>query len=234
MDADAEGAASRTEAVDSTEGPSRRPSIGSEETGSEEVPPPPPQAPRARPCPHYGIETRVVAPCCGATVCCRKCHDADPTLCGTPMDPKAVETMVCASCGGRVPHGPRCGDCGARSATYACDICKLLDNSMIPTYHCPYCNVCRRGHGLGIDFHHCMTCNMCVNLDELPTHACSTVQTDCAKCQGSLFNTSEGTRVLDCGHAVHARCVPIDAPCSQCARGAGPLVDDAKKRRPNP
>ena len=205
---------------------------------------PPPTPPTPPPCPYYGITTRVRAPCCGATVCCRRCHDESPETCGRPMDQSRVEAMLCGACGEWSPVGPHCGYCGTKSAAYHCGVCKLLDSSLAPTYHCPFCNVCRRGHGLGIDFHHCMACNMCVNLSQLENHYCSgaanvgATTPTCGLCTKSLFGSSDHVDVLPCGHPAHRGCAAaaveaIPPPsCALCA--ASGLVKHSAPWRNNP
>jgi len=168
-------------------------------------------------CPYYGHRgVSLVAACCGARVCCRRCHD-DRRTCPRSMDAKAVSLMVCAKCGLEQPVGADCRGCDRRVASYYCHCCRHLDDTGAPTYHCPYCNVCRRGHGLGIDYAHCMTCNHCVLLSSFPTHFCSAEQT-CAVCANKLFASTDHVITLDCGHPKHAACPA--APCLICARAA--------------
>lgn len=131
----------------------------------------PAAAPHLEPCPHYGHTTRVVAPCCGALVCCRRCHDARG-ICPLPMDARAVTTMRCSRCDLDQPLSEACITCRAKSANYMCDVCNLLDDTHAPIYHCPYCNLCRRGFGLGVDHMHCMNCNLCVTIENIRTHPC--------------------------------------------------------------
>lgn len=131
----------------------------------------PAAAPHLEPCPHYGHITRIVAPCCGALVCCRRCHDARG-ICPLPMDARAVTAMRCSRCGLDQPLSEACINCRAKSANYMCDVCNLLDDTHTPIYHCPYCNLCRRGFGLGVDHMHCMNCNLCVTIENIRTHPC--------------------------------------------------------------
>ena len=197
--------------------------------GANPPPPPPATPPKPMaPCPHYGHTTRVRAPCCGATVCCRKCHDA--AGCGKAMESAKVAQMLCGACGVWGPVGGVCGGCGTKAAAYHCGVCKLFDSSMIPTYHCPFCNVCRRGHGLGIDFHHCMKCNMCVSLANLDTHVCAGAagrgggaSPSCSLSGESLFHSTDTIACLPCGHpalasAIAAAVSAIPPPsCRLCA-----------------
>ena len=160
------------------------------------------------------------------------------------MDQSRVEAMRCGACGEWSPVGSHCGYCGTKSAAYHCGICKLLDSSLAPTYHCPFCNVCRRGHGLGIDFHHCMACNMCVNLSQLENHYCSgaanvgATTPTCGLCTKSLFGSSDHVDVLPCGHPAHRGCAAaaveaIPPPsCALCA--ASGLVKHSAPWRNNP
>lgn len=122
-------------------------------------------------CPHYGHSTRLVAPCCGALVCCRRCHD-QAAVCPIAMDQRAVTSMRCAACGLDQPIAEICSNCAIPVAAYFCDICKLLVDTNEPVYHCPYCNICRRGFGLGVDHMHCMDCNLCVTMENMSTHPC--------------------------------------------------------------
>jgi iron-sulfur cluster repair protein YtfE (RIC family) len=179
------------------------------------APPPPPR----RRCPRHGHAARIAAPCCGALVCCRRCHDARPGECGQAMDARRVTDMVCAECGVRGPVGRRCASCAVPQASYYCGHCKHFDDSGAHTFHCPFCDVCRRGHGLGVDFHHCMRCNMCVDITQIATHVCTGAGQACGACGGDLAATPDRVVVLGCGHPAHARCAAAAPPdrCLVCA-----------------
>lgn len=122
-------------------------------------------------CPRYGHTTLVVAPCCGVLVCCRHCHD-EAKVCPVNMNSRAVSKMRCSSCETDQPLRESCFRCNSKISKYFCDVCKLIDDTEEPVYHCPYCNLCRRGFGLGVDHMHCMKCNLCVTLENMSTHPC--------------------------------------------------------------
>lgn len=170
-------------------------------------------------CPYYAHAAKVVAPCCGQLVCCRRCHDRQE-VCPVAMDARAVVTMRCDHCALDQPLAQTCVGCGARVAAYFCDVCKLLDSTRVPTFHCPYCNICRRGHGLGVDYHHCMSCNMCIALDHLFTHPCDRqdqTHRTCAVCSADVFKSFDHVTLLPCGHPKHANCqFQPDQVCAHC------------------
>jgi hypothetical protein len=51
-------------------------------------------------CARAARRCQVVAPCCGHTYACQKCHDAEEDH---ALDPAAVATMRCMACGLRQP-----------------------------------------------------------------------------------------------------------------------------------
>ena len=182
-------------------------------------------------CPHYARNCRLIAPCCMQAVSCRICHDEGST-CGQAMERRHVTTMECMLCGTRGPIGAACTTCGERMASYYCDVCKLLDNSGRPVYHCPLCNVCRVGEGLGVDFQHCMKCNTCVPFERPggPKHVCRGRATDesCSICLEGLFNSTDAVRELPCGHMLHQSCFEeytrSNYGCPICRKSVGDMT----------
>lgn len=79
-------------------------------------------------CTHYQKKCNVVAPCCGAEVACRLCHDEKMT-CDQEMDRYRVTEMVCQACGKRQPCAQHCSDCGLKMARYFCSVCNLFDDT---------------------------------------------------------------------------------------------------------
>ncbi|KAJ8602952.1 hypothetical protein CTAYLR_001543 [Chrysophaeum taylorii] len=177
--------------------------------------------PAAGQCPYYGHATRIVAPCCGALVCCKRCHDAE-RQCPAKMDARRVTAMRCAACGADQPLAETCAYCATKVATYFCDLCKLLDSTNTPTFHCPFCMCCRRGNGLGVDYVHCMACNHCVSIEHISSHFCQAdTATTCAICRRTLFASFEHVDLLPCGHPKHGDCyLQPHVACAHCAAAA--------------
>jgi zinc finger protein-like protein len=78
-------------------------------------------------CKHYKAGCVLIAPCCGAEVTCRLCHD-EAGVCGTAFDRYAVREMRCSLCNMRQPVAQRCNHCKASMARYYCSICHLFDD----------------------------------------------------------------------------------------------------------
>ena len=184
-------------------------------------------------CEHYVRGCSLVVECCGkdgAEVVCKRCHDDNISRPCFPskMEAIAVRKMVCLTCGERQPVAQNCQSCHTQMASYYCSICKVFDDDASPAagsaawdptapneksehiYHCPYCNICRRGKGLGIDYWHCMRCNACFHMSLRETHKCqvqNTLDSACPICQDNLFESTESVVPLECGHALHSRCM---------------------------
>jgi zinc finger-like protein len=78
-------------------------------------------------CKHYRAACALVAPCCGAVVACRLCHD-EAGECGVAFDQYAVREMRCNLCDTLQLVAQRCSKCKASMARYYCSICHLFDD----------------------------------------------------------------------------------------------------------
>ena len=85
-------------------------------------------ATKAGACRHYEKNCHLVAPCCGAVVACRLCHDEART-CSKEMDRYKVTEMVCKVCGKKQACGQQCVECQAVMARYYCGVCHLFDDT---------------------------------------------------------------------------------------------------------
>uniref|UniRef100_A0A7S3JTZ2 CHY-type domain-containing protein n=1 Tax=Aureoumbra lagunensis TaxID=44058 RepID=A0A7S3JTZ2_9STRA len=170
-------------------------------------------------CPSFGWRAaHLIAPCCQKPICCNRCHN-ESNECDT-LDRTAIHSMICARCAFEQPLAAVCIACHSRVADYFCDVCRHLDSTGTPLYHCPYCNICREGHGLGIDYHHCMECNLCVLLEHKDTHYCvqsSCQRIACAICNLPFFHSREHVDLLPCDHPKHSACC---GSCTICATNA--------------
>lgn len=90
---------------------------------------------------------------------------------------------------------------------YFCDICKFYDDDTEKlVYHCKDCGICRVGGKE--NFFHCVKCGSCYSVALRDNHQCveNSMRQNCPICYEYLFDSLQGTRVLNCGHTMHMEC----------------------------
>jgi len=188
--------------------------------------------PDALGCKHYYVGCKIRAACCGKFYVCRLCHDEIDS--SHKIDRFATEEMMCMHCGTVQPIAQNCNNtaCGKQLARYYCAHCKFHDDTPNKNiYHCPDCGLCRVGKGIGIDFFHCKKCNLCLGLHLQNNHKCveNTAKSDCPICLTDLFASTNPTTLLDCGHALHVKCLmtyqKTNFVCPLCSKSIVNMAD---------
>ncbi|RLM99218.1 E3 ubiquitin-protein ligase MIEL1-like [Panicum miliaceum] len=144
-------------------------------------------------CEHYRRRCKIVAPCCKQVFPCRHCHNE--------------ATVVCVLCDTEQPVSQVCVSCGVNMGEYYCDICKFYDDDTEKgQYHCNDCGICRVGGKE--NFFHCVKCGSCYSVALRDNHQCveNSMRQNCPICYEYLFDSLQGTRVLNCGHTMHMEC----------------------------
>lgn len=154
-------------------------------------------------CSHYRRRVFMVAPCCGATVCCEKGHDAGPCPCKLSRNLKDVTELACAYCHYRQPLGkacinPRCKVCFGKNG---CTICRKWTDS--DSFHCSACGVCHPGKRE--ETSHCSICQRCFPIRSMGGHICSR-QSLCAACGHDTRSSQRPTKIMRCRHVMHDTC----------------------------
>ncbi len=135
---------------------------------------PRPEEPRVQPsfhspgvlgCKHDIKSAKLLAPCCGRWVVCRRCHDE---VTDHVMDRYNVKTVWCVRCNLVQDFGKACINCKEPFAPNVCFECRLLTSKDV--FHCDSCGVCRVGSKN--DFVHCNTCGVCVEKKNHARHQC--------------------------------------------------------------
>ncbi len=105
--------------------------------------------------------------------------------------------------------GDKCIKCEIVFAKYFCSVCNFYDNNANPNdiYHCEKCGFCRRGERSKT--FHCDTCKCCMLLKMKNNHKCmeDKFKVDCPICLENLWNTTSEIANLQCGHAMHQKCL---------------------------
>ncbi|KAG2621210.1 E3 ubiquitin-protein ligase MIEL1-like [Panicum virgatum] len=159
-------------------------------------------------CEHYRRRCKIVAPCCKQVFPCRHCHN-EATASGDrhAICRQDIEKVVCLLCDTEQPASQVCVSCGVNMGEYFCDICKFYDDDTEKlVYHCNDCGICRVG---GKDnFFHCVKCGSCYSVALRDNHQCveNSMRQNCPICYEYLFDSLQGTRVLNCGHTMHMEC----------------------------
>lgn len=179
-------------------------------------------------CKHYRRRCKFMAPCCQQEFWCRHCHnedkhqnEPDPTK-RHELDRKSVTEVVCALCSTRQPVASSCTSCGVSFGAYSCLICPFFDDdSTKGAFHCAECGICRVGGEE--NFFHCKTCGSCYNKELRNNHKCveRAMHQNCPVCFEFLFESTDPTTVLKCGHTIHTQCLKgleehVAAICPSC------------------
>uniref|UniRef100_A0A804RDX5 E3 ubiquitin-protein ligase MIEL1 n=1 Tax=Zea mays TaxID=4577 RepID=A0A804RDX5_MAIZE len=159
-------------------------------------------------CEHYRRRCKIVAPCCNQVFPCRHCHN-EATASGDrhTICRQDVEKVVCLLCETKQPVSQVCISCGVNMGEYFCDICKFYDDDTDKgQYHCIDCGICRVGGKE--NFFHCVKCGSCYSVILRDNHQCveNSMRQNCPICYEYLFDSLQGTRVLNCGHTMHLTC----------------------------
>ncbi|ODV91574.1 hypothetical protein CANCADRAFT_11927, partial [Tortispora caseinolytica NRRL Y-17796] len=174
-------------------------------------------------CAHYQRGVKVQCSHCGRWYTCRFCHDE------VERDHRLIRSetknMLCMRCSTIQPCAADCYECGACTAHYYCDKCKLWDDDVTKSiYHCSECGICRVGQGLGKDFFHCKTCNVCMDISLEDSHRCveNSTDCDCPICGEYMFTSTQTVVFMPCGHSIHQSCyyehTRRSYKCPTCAR----------------
>ncbi|XP_020241351.1 E3 ubiquitin-protein ligase MIEL1-like [Asparagus officinalis] len=157
-------------------------------------------------CKHYRRRCKIRAPCCNEIFGCRHCHNESTTdrheLCRHD-----VQKVICLVCDTEQPVGQICTNCGVKMGEYFCDTCKFFDDDTDKgQYHCDDCGICRVGGRE--NFFHCKKCGSCYSIGLRDKHLCveNSMRHHCPICYEYLFDSLNETRVLKCGHTIHAEC----------------------------
>lgn len=181
---------------------------------------PPPLASRAGPargssrtlqplhCPHYNRNCNMVAPCCGALVCCHIGHDQGG-YCNRKLHLPSVTKLLCVSCGQLQPVGRACRSCSRLFGQKSCIPCRMWYAG--DGFHCAKCGVCRLGSASRV--RHCDVCRRCFPIGTGAfQHVCAIPRTGasskqpCAGCGEDTLRSRQPARPLPCGHVMHANC----------------------------
>ncbi|KAJ0980690.1 hypothetical protein J5N97_008945 [Dioscorea zingiberensis] len=159
-------------------------------------------------CQHYKRRCKIRAPCCGEVFPCRHCHnESTSTHDRHEIRRQEIERVICLVCETEQPAVQVCSSCGVNMGEYFCTICKFYDDDITKgQYHCDDCGICRVG---GKDnFFHCQRCGSCYSTDLRDNHPCveNSMKQYCPICCEYLFDSLKGTRVMKCGHTIHADC----------------------------
>ncbi|KAJ2776189.1 hypothetical protein H4R18_005799 [Coemansia javaensis] len=156
-------------------------------------------------CPHYQVNARVLAPCCGVWTPCRFCHNA---AFDHAMDRFAVEQMKCMLCREEQPIGQQCRGCGAAMGRHYCAACRLIDNGPgKEIFHCDRCGICLSGRRS--DYYHCAGCDACVSVASREKHGCREriLHADCPICGEEFFDSAHAIVQAPCTHLMHEQCL---------------------------
>lgn len=126
------------------------------------------------------------------------------------LDRKGIKEVVCAVCDKRQPLGTFCMACGVAFGEYACIKCPFFDDNLEKEpFHCDECGICRVGGRE--NYFHCATCGSCYGLSLKDNHKCveRAMHQNCPVCFEYLFDSTEPTTVLQCGHTIHASCLVV-------------------------
>lgn len=162
---------------------------------------------RDRACLHYVHRCKLLAPCCGAWVGCRLCHD-EAECCPTKLDRRNVQSVECIKCGTRQPVAESCGKCGVKFANYFCALCRHYDDDTSKgQFHCEGCGLCRVGGRE--NFFHCFKCGCCYSNSLKEEHHCieNNMHSRCPICFEDLFDSVKPLSVVKCGHVIHEECL---------------------------
>ncbi|KAK2079568.1 hypothetical protein QBZ16_001963 [Prototheca wickerhamii] len=176
-------------------------------------------------CRHYRRRAKLVTPCCDSVFWCRHCHnearqDNEPDCkLRHELDRSTVREVECALCALRQPVAEACAGCGVAFGRYACTRCPFFDDDLRKrTFHCDDCGICRVGGRE--NYFHCPTCGSCYAVALRGNHRCveRSMHTNCPVCYEYLFESTEPTSVLPCGHTLHSSCL------SQLQQSHGPSI----------
>ncbi|KAH7676778.1 Ring finger and CHY zinc finger domain-containing protein plant protein [Dioscorea alata] len=133
----------------------------------------------------------------------------NPRSCGHKLGRQDVQRVICLMCETEQPVAQVCTKCGVCMGEYFCAICKFLDDDIQKRkqYHCDDCGICRLGGRE--NFFHCKKCDACYSVELRDKHSCveNSMRHHCAICQEFLFDSSEATTVMECGHTMHSKCL---------------------------
>lgn len=130
-----------------------------------------------------------------------------------------MREVECALCALRQPVAEACVGCGVAFGRYACTRCPFFDDDLRKrTFHCDDCGICRVGGRE--NYFHCPTCGSCYAVALRGNHRCveRSMHTNCPVCYEYLFESTEPTSVLPCGHTLHSSCL------SQLQQSHGPSI----------
>lgn len=104
-------------------------------------------------CTHYDRNCNLIAPCCGAIVCCHRGHDE--SLWRQPLHRRKVRRVLC--CSGRTiqPVDRACQNCGRLFGAKSCIYCRMWYSG--EGFHCNKCDRCI----VGGRARHCDICGKC-------------------------------------------------------------------------
>ena len=167
------------------------------------------EAHTVRGCAHYMRGCYIRAACCGHVYPCRLCHDAAEDH---EIDRFATHEIVCATCHRLQPlsnhcTNPACRDAPDFGTVHYCLPCRIWSSDPAkPMFHCDKCRLCRVGTRDTVT--HCDRCGCCYNNAAFRDHQCHANRLDgrCPVCMGRLFDSTDPTTFLECGHSLHAKC----------------------------
>eukprot|EP00892_Ulva_mutabilis_P000622 jgi/Ulvmu1/10560/UM065_0014.1 len=189
----------------------------------------------SRACPHYKRSCKLLAPCCDEYFWCRHCHNEmknapDQGAKRHTLQRHCVRQLMCMACSEEQPVASSCRRCNLQFGAYSCLKCNLFDDNVDKKqFHCDQCGICRTGGAE--NFFHCDTCGCCYQQGLQENHQCvrNNMHNPCPICSEVLFDSVKEISTLECGHAIHRKClqqaVHANIPaCLVCQRTA---EDDA-------
>lgn len=156
-------------------------------------------------CEHYKKGCDVECPTCNKFYPCRLCHD---TYEDHKLDRFGINKIRCKKCKFIQTPSQKCINCNSLFGFYYCPICHLWEFTNKCIFHCDKCGICRVGRKQ--DFVHCDKCNMCITRKHYENgHKCveNSTKANCPVCNEYMFDSTENTSVLPCGHSMHEDCL---------------------------
>lgn len=151
-------------------------------------------------CRHHDRNVNLVAPCCGAIVCCEQGHD-EGRFCNKRLHLPSVKWVVCCSCKATQGVSRKCTACGKLFGSRACLICRQWYSG--EGFHCHSCGRCIRASPRLT--RHCKVCNRCYPIgDGAYGHICG--GRTCVRCGEALASSRRPSTTMACGHSMHTAC----------------------------
>ena len=156
-------------------------------------------------CEHYTNKCYIYCKICEEYYKCFRCHDSNTTKHKIDRN-NDITQIKCTVCYTEQTPSNQCIKCENKFAHYNCLKCNLWTSSTHEISHCDKCKICRVG--VKDELYHCDNCSMCIHINSKDTHKCDIYNTDdCPICYESLFDNQDSSRVLECKHLIHVKCL---------------------------